>query len=162
MKISVFCLCWLLILSGPGVMAQQAEAPNQSWDALRKTLVSGNAQVERKDGRKFSGEIIKVSDTELEINRKGKLESFRRDEVKKVRLVARPRNRNQYQAVGWISGFLVGAGIALELGFKECGDGCGDEKAGMAAALIALPVVCLFIGRALAGKTKRALIYSAP
>lgn len=162
MKIAAFCLCWLLILSAPGALARQANAPNQSWDVLRKTLVSGDVQVERNDRRKFSGKVIRVSDAELEINRKGKLESVRRNEVKKVWLVAKPRKRDLYQAVGGVSGFIVGLGVTLELGFRECGGDCGDEKAGIAAALIGLPIACIFIGRALAGKTKRTLIYSAP
>jgi hypothetical protein len=137
-------------------------APNQSWDVLRQTLVIGNLRVERKDGKKFSGEIIRVTATELEINRKGKLESFRRDEVKKVWLVVSPSNRSQFQTIGAVSGFLAGILIIVNLGFKGCGGDCGDEKAGIAAAFIFLPAIGLFIGGALAGKSKRTLVYSAP
>lgn len=169
MKITAFCLCWLLILTAPGVMAQQTTTPNQSaiapkqsWGELRHMLVTGNLRVERKDGKKFSGEIIKVTDTELEINRKGKLESFRRDEVKKVWLIVLPNNRTRFQDIGVISGFLAGIMITLELGFKECGGDCGDEKAGIAAAFIALPIIGLFVGRVLSGKSKRTLVYAAP
>ena len=161
MKITAFCLCWIVILTLPGVRAQQAGAPNQSWDALRQMLVTGNLRLERKDGKKFSGEIIRVTDTELEINRKGKLESFRRDEVKKVWLVVLPSNRARFQSIGWISGFLAGTMVLLELGFKDCGGDCGDEKAGIAAAFIGLPIIGLFVGRALAGNGKRTLVYSA-
>ena len=169
MKITAFCLCWLLILTAPGVMAQQTTTPNQSsiapkqsWDELRQMPVTGNLRVERKDGKKFSGEIIRVTDTELEINRKGKLESFRRDEVKKVWLVVSPSNRTRFQTVGGISGFLAGIMIIAQLGFKECGGDCGGEKAGIAAAFIGLPIIGLLVGRALAGKSKRTLVYSAP
>jgi hypothetical protein len=169
MKITAICLCWLLILTAPGVMAQQSTTPNQSstvpnqsWDLLRQMAVVGNLRVERKDGKKFSGEIIRVTNTELEINRKGKLESFRRDEVKKVWLVVLPTNRTRFQNIGVVSGFLAGMMILVGLGFKECGGDCGDEKAGMAAALFGLPIISLLVGRALAGKSKRTLVYSAP
>jgi hypothetical protein len=162
MKVAAFCLCWIVILTLPGVRAQQAGAPNQSWDVLRQTLVTGNLRVERKDGNKFSGEIIKVTNTELEINRKGKLESFRRDEVTKVWLVVPPSNRTRFQTVGGISGFLAGIMIIAQLGFKECGGDCGGEKAGIAAAFIGLPIIGLLVGGALAGKSKRTRVYSAP
>ena len=162
MKVAAFCACWIAILTLPGVRAQQAGAPSQSWDVLRQTPVTGYLRVERKDGKKFSGEIIRVTNTELEINRKGKLESFRRDEVKKVWLVIPPSNRTRFQTIGLISGFLAGTMILLELGFKECGGDCGDEKAGMVAAFIGLPIIGLFVGRALAGNSKRTLVYSAP
>jgi hypothetical protein len=162
MKFAAFCLCWIVILTLPGVRAQQAGAPNQSWDVLRQTIVTGNLRVERKDGKKLSGEIIRVTDTELEINRKGKLESFRRDEVKKVWLVVSPSNRTRFQTIGGISGFLAGIFIIAGLGFKACGGDCGDEKAGIAAAFIGLPIIGLFVGGALAGKSKRTLVYSAP
>jgi hypothetical protein len=124
--------------------------------------VTGNLRVERKDGKKLSGEIIRVTNTELEINRKGKLESFRRDEVKKVWLVVLPRNRTRFQIIGATVGAIAGAMISLKLGFKECGGDCGDEKAGMAAAFIALPSICAIVGGALAGNGKRTLVYSAP
>jgi hypothetical protein len=176
MKITAFCLCWLLILTAPGVMAQQPTtpnqsstvpnqsptAPNQSWELLRQMAVTGNLRVERKDGKKFSGEIIRVTNTELEINRKGKLESFRRDEVKKVWLVVVPSNRTQFQNVGVISGFIAGLIIIVPLGFKECGGDCGLEKAGVVGAIVGIPLIGLLVGRALAGKSKRTLIYVAP
>jgi hypothetical protein len=162
MKVAAFCLCWIVILTLPGVRAQQAGAPNQSWDVLRQMAVTGDLRVERKDGKKFSGEIIRVTDTELEINRKGKLESFRRDEVKKVWLVVLPSNRTQFQNVGVISGFIAGLIMIVPLGFKECGGDCTGEKAGILAAIIGLPIIGLLVGRALAGKSKRTLVYSAP
>jgi len=162
MKIPTFCLCWIVILTAPGVRAQQAGATNQSWDVLRQTIVTGNLRVERKDGKKFSGEIIRVTDMELEINRKGKLESFRRDEVKKVWLVASPRNRTRFQIIGATAGFLATITIIAGLGFKECGGDCGGKTAGIAAAFIALPSIGAIVGGALAGKSKRTLVYSSP
>jgi hypothetical protein len=168
MKIAAVCLLWVVVLASPGVMAQQtnvpANTPNQSWDALRQTLSAGRVQVQRKDGKKFSGEALSLSDTELVIERKGKAESFKRDEVKKVWQVAPPSRRKRaiFGAIGGAAGFLVGVPIAVSLGFKQCGGSCADEGAGMLAALIGLPVAGVFAGRALAGRGKRTLLYSAP
>jgi hypothetical protein len=162
MKITAICLCWIVILTLPGVRAQQAGAPNQSWDVLRQMAVVGNLRVERTDGKKFSGEVIRVTSTELEINRKGKLESFRRDEVKKVWLVDLPRNRTRFQIIGATVGFLATITVIAGLAFKECGGDCGGEKAGIAVAIIALPSISGLVGGALAGKSKRTLVYSAP
>ena len=162
MKITAFCLCWLLILTAPGVMAQRTNAPSQSWDVLRQMAVTGDLRVERKDGKKFSGEIIRVTNTELEINRKGKLESFRRDEVKKVWLVVLPSNRTQFQTTGMIASILPTLIIILKLGSSKCGDDCGLEGAGVVGAIVGIPLIGLLIGRALAGKSKRTLVYSVP
>ena len=59
-------------------------------------------------------------------------------------------------------GFLVGVPIAVSLVFKQCGGSCADEGTGIVAALGGLPVGGVLVGRALAGKGKRTLIYSAP
>lgn len=167
MRIVAFCLCWIVILAAPGVRAQQTNAPantpNQSWDALRQTLTGGKLQVQRKDGKKFSGDLVSLSDTELIIERKGKTETFKRDEVKNVWRVAPPSRRKQviFGAIGGGAGFIAGLTIAVGLGFKQCGGSCADEKTGIVAAVVGLPAGGVLAGRALAGNGKRTLIYSA-
>jgi hypothetical protein len=165
MKIGAFCLCWLLILTAPGVMAQQTFAPNQSWDALPQLQAGERLDVERKTGKKkVSGKFVSLSDTELVIERKGKTESFRRDEVKNIWSVAPPSGKKRaiFSAIGGGVGVISGLVIAVGLGFKQCGGSCADEKTGGVAALIGLPVAGVLAGRALAGSGKRTLIYSAP
>ena len=84
MKITAFCLCWLLIFTAPGVMAQQPTTPNQSsiapkqsWDELRQLQSGEKLKVERKIGKKtVSGKFVSLSDTELLIERKRKNVSF--------------------------------------------------------------------------------------
>jgi len=80
MKIVAFCLCWVLILTASGVMAQQGHALNQSWDVLRQLQGGEKLDVEKKTGKKkVSGRFVSLSDAELVIARKGNGESFSRD-----------------------------------------------------------------------------------
>jgi hypothetical protein len=164
MKIAAYCLCWIVILTTPGVRAQQVAAVYQSWEEMSQTLTQGKLQIVRADGKKVTGKLISLSDTELVIDRKGKPQGFMRDDVKRVWLVDGPGRlkRGIFMGVGGGVGFLAGAMIAIGLGFKQCGGSCANEKAGIAGALIGLPVAGVLAGKALAGKGKRILIYSAP
>jgi hypothetical protein len=169
MKIAAICLCWLSILTAPSVMAQQPTtpnqsyiAPNQSWDALRQLQGEDALQVERKAGKKKrSGKMVSLSDAELVIERKGKKESFNRDEVRRVwRIipasgVRKARSTIAWGATGSAIGFVVGLGIIL----SSCQDGCGEAEfyAPIAVATIAGGLFGYFGERG-----KRTLIYSAP
>jgi hypothetical protein len=165
MKISAFFLCWLLILTAPGVKAQQSSATNQSWDVLRQLRAREKLEVERKTGKKnASGKLVSLSDTELVIERKRKNESFTRDEVKNIWRVAPPSRRKKaiFSVIGGSVGAFFGVGIAVGLAFNPCNGSCAGEETGAVAALIGLPAAGVFAGRALAGSGKRTLIYSAP
>jgi hypothetical protein len=117
MKIIAFCLCWVLILTAPGVMAQQTTAPNQSWDALRQLLAGDKLQVERKAGKKkVSGEFVGVSETELVIERKGKNESLSRDEVKKVWRFVPPNSYDEAPAATVVIAPIIGIPMVLAAG----------------------------------------------
>ena len=120
MKIFAFCLCWILILTAPGVMAQQTAAPNQSWDLLRQLQAGEKLEVERKTvKKKLSGKFVSQSDTELVIERKGKNESISRDEVKNIWHVKPPsRKKRGYsppleEAQGYSLGLLPPLAISL-------------------------------------------------
>jgi hypothetical protein len=164
MKIAAFCLCYVLILTAPCVMAQQANTPNQSWDDLRQLPAGEKLQVQRKTGKKkVSGSLVSIFDTELIIQRKGKSESFSRDEVKNIWRVAPPSRKDEMigalcLGAGLLFGVVVAMGIALD---KPCGGDCADEEMGMVAALVGIPAAG-FLAYRLLGKGKRTLIYSAP
>jgi hypothetical protein len=165
MKIAAVCLCWILILTAPGVMAQQTTASSQSWDVLRQLQAGEKLRVERKTGaKKVSGKLVSLSDTELVIERKRKNEIFRRDEVKNIWRVAPPSRTKRaiFSVIGGSVGALFGAGIAIGLALDPCNGSCAGEGTGAVAALIGLPVAGVLAGRALAGNGKRTLIYSAP
>jgi hypothetical protein len=166
MKITAFCLCWLLILTAPGVMAQQPAAPFQSWDVLRQLQAGDKLQVEKKAGKKKrSGKMVSLSDTELVIERKGKNESFMRDDVRRVWQVDPPnrlqrvRSTSAWGGVGFLLGAITGIGIALG---GSCSGGCEDENAAVIGVMIGLPVAGALIGYFTPGDGKRTLIYSAP
>ena len=160
MKIVAFCLCWLLILTAPGVMAQQTAAPNQSWDVLRQLQAGEKIQVERKtDKNKLSGKFVSQSDTELVIERKRKNVSFGRDEVKNIWRVKPPSRKKRaiFTAIGGGAGYFLGFLAALEIVFSE-----GGSEAGAYAALFGISAGGALAGYAMAGSGKRTLIYSAP
>jgi hypothetical protein len=160
MKIVVFCLCWLLILTAPGVMAQQTTAANQSWDVLRQLQAREKIEVERKtDKKKLSGKFVSVSDTELVIERKRKNVSFGRDEVKNIWHVKPPSRKKRaiFTAIGGGAGVFPGLIAAVGILFSE-----GGSEAGALAALIGIPVGCALAGYAMAGSGQRTLIYFAP
>jgi hypothetical protein len=139
MKIATFCLFWLLVLTAPGVMAQQGAAPNQSWDVLRQLQGGEKLEVEKKAGKKkVSGRFASLSDADLIIARKGKTESFSRDEVKNIWRVAPPGRAKRaigdvFRGAGFTSGIIALIGV-VGLGLRECDGGCGDEGVGIVAA----------------------------
>ncbi len=160
MRIAVFCLCWILILTAPGVMAQQGVTPNQSWDVLRQLPPGNKLRVEKKIGnKKFSGKFISVSDTELIIERKGKNESYARDEVKNLWSVKSPsrKKRTILTSIGAGAGIFLGALAALAIVFSH-----GGSEGSANAAMIGISVGGAVGGYALAGTGKKTLIYSAP
>ncbi|MGH9752518.1 MAG: hypothetical protein ACREA2_07010 [Blastocatellia bacterium] len=179
MKIAAFCLCWLLILTAPGVMAQQSATssvmarqtttpnqssttPNQSWDALRQLQAEEKLEVERKVGKKkVSGKMVSLSDTELVIERKGKNLSFGRNEVKKVWRVVTPSRFDKAKAT--ISWGAIGGAIGVLAGFLilagSCHDGCGEaEFIGPVAGATVIGGLIGYFGE----RGQRTLIYSAP
>jgi hypothetical protein len=167
MKVAAFCLCWIVILTLPGVRAQQAGAPNQSWDVLRQFQGGEKLEVEKKTGKKkLSGRFVSLSDADLIIARKGKTESFSRDEVKNIWRVAPPGRTKRVigdmcRGAGFTSGFIAVIG-AVGLGLRECDGGCGDEGVGIVAALAGISVAGFLVDRALSKGSRVILIYSAP
>jgi hypothetical protein len=160
MKISAFSLCWLLILTAPGVTAQQTAPPNQSWDVLRQSQAGEKLEVERKiGGKKVSGKFVSQSDTELVIERKRKNVSFGRDEVKNIWRVKPPSRKRRaiFTAIGGGAGAFLGIITAVVIAFSE-----GGSEAGAYAALFGIPAGGALAGYAMAGGGKRTLIYSAP
>src|SRR5262245_7429783 len=166
MKVAAFNLCWALVLTAPGVMAQQTAAPSQSWDVLRQLQGGEKLKVEKKTSKKkVSGRFVSLSDADLIIARKGKTESFGRDEVKSIWRVAPPGRAKQAigdmcRGAGFTSGFIALIG-AVGLGLRECDGGCADEGVGIVAALAGISVAGFLADRVLS-KGAHILIYSAP
>jgi len=175
MKITAFCLCWLLILTAPGVMAQQPTtpnqsstvpnqsptAPNQSWELLRQLQAGEDLKVERKTGKKMaSGDFVSLSDTELVIRRGFRDESLSRDEVKNIWRVKRPGfgKRVLFGAMGGGLALLSVAGAVRSFNVSE-----KYVYVVLLITLAAIPIGALMVNYLVSRKmTKRILIYSAP
>lgn len=175
MKITAFCLCWLLILTAPGVLAQQPTtpsqsstapnqsptAPNQSWELLRQLQAGEDIEVERKTGKKkVSGNFVSLFDTELVIRRGFRDESLIRDEVKNIWRIKKPGLGKR------VLFSVIGGGLAYLSVFGAVRGFNVDEKYIYVVALIALaaiPIGAVMVNYLLSRKmTKRILIYSAP
>lgn len=165
MKVAAFCLCWIVILTLPGVRAQQAGAPNQSWDVLRQLQSGEKLKVERKIGKKkVSGKFVSLSDTELVIERKRKNVSFSRDEVKRIWQVDPPNPTKRVLStmsggsMGFTFGFLLGL---LFVAGGDCGGDCGPGETGLIGATVAASAVGALLGHFMV-ESNRTLIYVAP
>src|SRR5262245_3858717 len=167
MKITAFCLFWLSIFTAPVVMAQQhtttnqsSIAPNQSWDLLRQLQAGEKIEVERKTvKKKVSGKFVSLSDAELVIARKGKNESFSRDEVKNIWRVKPPGllKRAMLDVIGGGLGYLGGFITA---------EAVDDEKyivvVALAMGAMMYGGIVLFDYLISKKGSKRILIYTAP
>jgi hypothetical protein len=159
MKITAFCLCWLLILTAPGVMAQRTDAPSQSWDVLRKLQTGNKVEVGRKpDKKQFEWKMVSLSETELVIERKGKTLSFSRDEVR--RIWYRPPPGRPKRIMNTVFGGAGGFFLALLLG-AAAGTQCGDCEATVFGAAAGVGAATALLGY-FTTNGRRALIYIAP
>jgi|SRR5262245_12280916 len=159
MRIALFCLGWIFILTTPGVLGQQSTPPYQSWEVLQRVPIGEKLKVERKDRKKFSGELVSLSDTELVIKRKGKTVNFQRDEVKKVWWIVHPKSAwDQFEnislgaGIGFLAGIIV---LAADLTSSS------PDADIVYAAMVSLPIAGAVIGAVL-GREKGTLFYFAP
>jgi hypothetical protein len=89
MKRSFFALClgWMLVFSATPAAARNAgfppQAPNQDWEGLRLFL-DKDIRVFTKNGKEVSGKLTGLTDDQLQLERKGKILDFRRDELQFV------------------------------------------------------------------------------
>jgi|SRR5262245_12033211 len=158
MKIIAFCLCWVLILAAPGVMAQQTAAPNQSWDLLRQLQAGEKLEVERKTvKKKVSGKFVGISDTELVIKRGRRDESISRYEVKNIWRVTPPglKKRLIFAAIGAAVGTL-----SMFIAYDAL-DVNSDDTGALLAAPFWFAAPAILSEYAISRKGKRRLIYSA-
>jgi hypothetical protein len=165
MKIAAFCLCLILILTAPGVMAQQPPALPQSWDAVQQLQTGQKLRVEKKKrgffrNRSYEGKLVSVSDTELVINAPLKTSRISRDEVKRVWYYQQPtrgnRIGNSLEGAGW------GAGILFLFTFPALLDPDSDAASGEVASIFAGAAAAGALIGYFAAKGKKILVYSAP
>jgi hypothetical protein len=68
-----------------------------------------------------------------------------RDAIAEVKRPSRGSGPGAF--AGFMGGFIVGIRTALNLGFKQCGGSCNDEKALGFLAVTALPLGASYLGR---------------
>ncbi len=155
----------VVILWGTQALAQTAGSKLSEWENLRSIASTQKVSIEKKDGKKLTAKIQSAPDTELVIERKGKTEALRRDEIKRVRLVTRNVSKARAALFGGIGvgvGLLGGLMVLAALSEKQCGLSCADENAIGIGGMVGLPVLGGILGAKMAGKKKEVLVFEAP
>jgi hypothetical protein len=160
MKPKVFFLMMLALCLAGHVAAQTTN--QQDWQAVMQLPAAANVRVETKDKHKKTAWLVAATDTEVKLEDDGEIFTFTRDEIKKLWHLREPNRTKQriFSSIGLAAGTFAGIVIGTGLGLRQCGRSCDGEKAGVAAAIIGLPVAGGVIGYKLAGNGKPRLVYS--
>jgi hypothetical protein len=120
------------------------------------TVVSGPARV--------SGRVVRADQSGLTLQpSSGGTTTFERASIQEVRRITRRRGSKLGAVIGAGIGGFTGYLIAINLAMKDCGGDCTDEKVGVGAALVGLPIGGGFAGYYLWPKrTSVEVIYTRP
>jgi hypothetical protein len=161
-------LCYLLLADVTTTLAAQTVSSGlpvlRDWAKVQQLAAGQELRVERQNKQKVWGFLVAVSDTELQLEKEGVVMVLKQAEIKKVWHVTGSNRTRQrlYRGIGIGAGLFAGLFIGVALGFQPCGGSCNEEKVGIAAAMIGLPLAGGLLGHKLSGSGKRTLIYSAP
>lgn len=164
-RIGVIFLCCSLIVSATATaIAQTPASTSPQWDAVRQIAAGQELRVQLQNKRKVWGFLVTASDTELQLEKDGVVTALKQAEIKKVWHVTGSKRARQrlYRGIGIGAGLFAGLLIGVAVGLQPCNGSCNEEKAGVAAAMIGLPLAGGVLGHKLGGSGKRTLIYSAP
>ena len=120
------------------------------------TVVTGPATI--------SGRVVKVDQSGITLRPgSGGTTTFERSTIQEVRLTTKRRGSKLGAVIGAGAAGFLGVGLAIGLATKDCGDSCTDEKVGVAASLIGLPIGGGFAGYYLWPPRSRVeVIYTRP
>ena len=90
------------------------------------------------------------------------IERIARGDVCRITRPGRMRGSVVGAIAGAGGGLLLGGFLAANLAYKQCGGGCGDEKALMALSLVGIPVAGGMLGYGAGGRTTVDVIYRKP
>lgn len=123
----------------PTLLEPQA-GPQSDW--VRVTQLASNDEVTVVTGpATVSGRLVSADQSGLTLRLdSGGTTRFERASIQEVRRTTRRRGSKLGAVVGAGIGGFTGYLIALNLAVKDCSGDCTDEKAGMGAALVGLPV----------------------
>ena len=151
------------MLHSTPVRAQQTSASTRDWENVRAISTGDKIRVQTKDGKQTDGNLYRVSDTALTVDRDGSTRvDFNRDSIAKVyRVVGKSTGKTIAKStlIGAGIGFSGGAGIGLAAGSYEDLDR-GELVAilgGIGAAIGA--GIGLLVGAIAGSGQKRVLVY---
>jgi hypothetical protein len=116
------------------------------WSRVER-LTPGTHVVAVIDGRPpLDGEVVSADSAGLTVRGPGGLaERALRADVAEVRDLTR-RGSKRNAVIGAGAGAFLGYLIALNVAFRDCGGGCGDERALIGVALVGTPVAGGLLG----------------
>ena len=151
-------LALMLILetAGPLAFAQQ---PRGDWTAVQSLPADQHISIGLKTGRHVRGEFLSATNNEVTITRKGKGESFAKDEIGQIESLERKAEKGKYAAIGAGIGTGAGAGIGVAKASSASDDGGIYTVVGVAMGAGFGALGGFLWGQA---KRKHVLIYQAP
>jgi hypothetical protein len=163
-KLTAIALSLMILAQAPLTLAQSTQLSSaQAWELVKRTPFGEKLEVKLKDGRSVKGEMILASASELSLSLKTQQAAeLKRAEIREVRRILPPDPDKQklFAGIGVGVGLIAGLALAISQAERYCGD-CRDEKVGVAAAMVGLPVGGALLGRKLGSRGKRILIYQA-
>ena len=145
------------LIYSPLAMAQKSGASGD-WSAVQDLPAGDEVVIILKDGKSVKGKVSSVTSDELNLTRKNKGETVRRESISQVYDLKRKAEKGKYAAIG--TGIGAGAGLGIGVARKappgEYGDAFPVIGAALGAGIGALGG--FLFGQA---KRKRVLIYQA-
>jgi hypothetical protein len=154
-----------IILFSIQAFAQTVGSNLSEWENLRYLPSKQKIRIEKMDGKKMTARIRNAPDGELLIDRKGKSETLRRDDIKQIWMITNNASRKKtgiFAGIGAGAGLFGGVLAAYGIAMSGCDGSCDGEGAAIIAVLVGLPVLGGALGAVLAGKQQETLVYQAP
>ncbi len=164
MKTITLFIFFVGLCCGFAVLANAQTTDKQDWQAVMQLPAAANVRIETKDKHKKTAWLVAATDTEVMLEDDGEIFTYRRDEIKKLWQLREPNRTKQriFSGIGMVAGTFAGILAGTSIGLRQCGGSCNDEKVGVYAAVIGLPVAGGVIGYKLAGNGKPVLVYAVP
>lgn len=160
-KITALISCSLAItlVLGTAVPAAFAQQARGDWTAVQSLPADADISIRLKSGKKVRGEFLNATDNELTITRKGKGESFAKDDIAEIERLERKAEKGKYALIGAGIGTATGGGIGAAKASGASDDGGVYTVAGVALGAGIGALGGLLFGE---GKRKHVLVYQAP
>jgi hypothetical protein len=110
-----FGLAIALVISllTPALPVQAQQPSYRNWDAVQSLPADAKLEIKLKTGKSVRGKFERASDSDLSIARKGKTETYSRDQILQIYHSIRKAEKGKYAAIG--AGIGAGTGLAIGL-----------------------------------------------